>query len=32
MEGLGGSISAENHPDGGAEFIIHMPISNSGSI
>jgi len=26
MEGLGGSVSAENHPDGGAEFTIRLPV------
>jgi C4-dicarboxylate-specific signal transduction histidine kinase len=29
MEGLGGSINAANHPDGGAEFTIHLPIRNN---
>ncbi|MDL2316206.1 two-component sensor histidine kinase [Desulfovibrio sp. OttesenSCG-928-A18] len=27
MEGLGGQISACNHPDGGAEFTIILPLS-----
>jgi two-component system NtrC family sensor kinase len=26
MEGLGGSICAHNHPDGGAEFVVSMPV------
>jgi two-component system NtrC family sensor kinase len=28
MEGLGGSVRATNHPDGGAEFIIRLPVSS----
>ncbi len=28
MEGLGGSIAAENHPEGGALFTISLPISS----
>lgn len=27
MEGLDGSVSARNHPDGGAEFTITLPLS-----
>jgi len=30
MEGLGGDVSAANHPGGGAEFTIRLPTSNSG--
>jgi len=29
MEGLGGEVSAANHPGGGAEFTIRLPVSNS---
>ncbi|MDR0239070.1 MAG: HAMP domain-containing histidine kinase, partial [Deltaproteobacteria bacterium] len=29
MEGLGGDVSAANHPSGGAEFTIRLPASNS---
>jgi two-component system NtrC family sensor kinase len=30
MEGLGGSVSAANHPRGGAEFCIRLPASAGG--
>ena len=31
MEGLGGSVSAVNHPDGGAEFAISLPAGSSAA-
>ena len=32
MEGLGGNISATNHPDGGAEFTIRLPVAGYADI
>ena len=29
MEGLGGNISARNHPEGGAEFVVELPLSGA---
>jgi signal transduction histidine kinase len=31
MESHGGTIRAENHPDGGARFCFALPVPNEGN-